>query len=367
MRYLALLMCICICLLFSPVSSHAAAPDFWVVSLGDSIARGYDCEAEEAYGNLVAEYIQEQLIGKADIRFCNFGTDGDTSAMLLKKLEDNDPIRIAVKNASLITISIGGNDLLQVLAKETGVNAEGEINVLGSLATQIRGLLRLMGNADTFARLQQASEACTQNMRAALDIIFQLNPNVRVILTTIPRPINDKVIYPLFGACLNGKNATSVTENADEQILNNDPAQYEGFNRPILRQYGYTNGDVVTADADAAFSQTAYPENGDWPLSFFRANFYRLLCGDTNGLCLNPHPTPEGQRLIAQQHYILAEKTIRDILSIINSASVSSLSLPEEADRKLPVWMIMTIIVLALAVTCLCLLQLHRRHTNGSE
>ena len=131
MKYIAMLLCFCICLLSDPINSHAAKPDFWVVSLGDSIARGYDCEAEEAYGNLVAEYMQEQLIGKADIRFCNFGTDGDTSAMLLKKLEDNDQLRLAVKNASLITISIGGNDLLQAMAEEAGVNAEGEINVLG--------------------------------------------------------------------------------------------------------------------------------------------------------------------------------------------------------------------------------------------
>ena len=362
MKYIVTLLYICICFLFSPTNIEAAVPDFTVVSLGDSIARGYDCDAEEAYGNLVAEYMQEQLNGKADIRFYNFGTDGDTSAMLLQKLENNDRLRSAVTNACLITISIGGNDLLQALAEEIGVSAEGEIHMLGSLATQIRGLLRLMGNEDTLARLQESSEACAQNMRAALDIIFQLNPDVRVILTTIPRPINDKVIYPLFGAYLNGKNTTSGTGNTDEITQNGGTLQYEGFNPPILRQYGYTDGDVVTADADAAFSQTTYPENGNWPLSFFRADFLRLLRGDTTGICLNPHPTPEGQRLIAQQHYTLADKTIRDILLVINNVSVSSISVQEDAGWRFSLWLITGIIVFVILIAFICRLLLHRRN-----
>ena len=80
-----LFLMLALLLRFTPVCR--AEQEITLVSLGDSIARGYGCQPEEAYGSLLADYIGGLVMpAPFQVRYVNYGTDGDTAADLLEKL-----------------------------------------------------------------------------------------------------------------------------------------------------------------------------------------------------------------------------------------------------------------------------------------
>lgn len=92
-----------------------------ILFLGDSIATGYGLEGYKngkencsSYANTLADQYDKELAGKCETSMKNSAIDGQTSAELLKGL--NDGIYDEdLKNSDAVIISIGGNDLLTVL------------------------------------------------------------------------------------------------------------------------------------------------------------------------------------------------------------------------------------------------------------
>ena len=92
-----------------------------ILFLGDSIATGYGLEGYKngkencsSYANTLADQYEKELAGKCETSLKNSAIDGQTSAELLKGL--NDGIYDEdLKNSDAVIISIGGNDLLTVL------------------------------------------------------------------------------------------------------------------------------------------------------------------------------------------------------------------------------------------------------------
>ena len=79
-----LFLMLALLLRFTPVCR--AEQEITLVSLGVSIAWGYGCQPEEAYGSLLADYIGGLVMpAPFQVRYVNYGTDGDTAADLLEE------------------------------------------------------------------------------------------------------------------------------------------------------------------------------------------------------------------------------------------------------------------------------------------
>ena len=111
-KFLAILLSLAMLFtLLPPGATLAASPSY--VALGDSITTGYGlAEGETAFPTTVMNNVGATLT--------NLAADGETSASLLDKLtnESNEKytdVTSAVQSADMITLTIGGNDLMDAL------------------------------------------------------------------------------------------------------------------------------------------------------------------------------------------------------------------------------------------------------------
>ncbi len=92
-------------------SKIQATDDLTVVALGDSLTRGTGDDSGMGYVGLVTEELKERL-SPHDIQVYNLGINGQTSQELLKQLGQQN-IGRQMKEADVILMTIGGNDLFQ--------------------------------------------------------------------------------------------------------------------------------------------------------------------------------------------------------------------------------------------------------------
>ncbi|MFA9444944.1 SGNH/GDSL hydrolase family protein [Egicoccus sp. AB-alg6-2] len=98
-----------------PTAGPEVAPDsgdaMTYVALGDSLATG--AGATTSYVEEYAEGLRTRT--GVDVELTNFAIDGWTSQDLLTSLYDDEGVRAAVADADLVSLDIGGNDLLRAL------------------------------------------------------------------------------------------------------------------------------------------------------------------------------------------------------------------------------------------------------------
>jgi lysophospholipase L1-like esterase len=92
-------------------SAKTEAPSNYT-SLGDSIAYGMSATPNNGFVELFYNNLKTGNV-EAEFTLNNFGTPGDTSSDLLNKLQTNLDIQNSLKSASVITVSIGGNNVLK--------------------------------------------------------------------------------------------------------------------------------------------------------------------------------------------------------------------------------------------------------------
>lgn len=85
-------------------------------ALGDSIAVGIGATNNYGYVNYFKDFL-ETLYPRVNLT--DKAAVGLTSSLLLKQLKENDSTKESVKKADLITISIGGNNLLECTVNGT--------------------------------------------------------------------------------------------------------------------------------------------------------------------------------------------------------------------------------------------------------
>ena len=107
-RILSTLLALCLALSLLPASALAAGGEQKsYVALGDSITTGYGLEENETG-------FAKQVADSNGYTLTNLAQDGATSSMLLTSLSDSK-VSSAIASADLITITIGGNDLMDAL------------------------------------------------------------------------------------------------------------------------------------------------------------------------------------------------------------------------------------------------------------
>ena len=205
-RWLSALLCLCLVLSLLPVAAHAQTLETYV-ALGDSITTGYGLEeGEQSFATQVATAGSLTLDD-------SLATNGLTSAGLLAQLSHADA-KTAVTGADFITITIGGNDLLDALygylAAEYNENNPDDQMTAKEIADELAkgnvGLIqKLIGYMPGFQNSDAAKNALTaysENLTAILSAIRTLNSNVQVVVLNQYNPYKQAAesANPLFAA-----------------------------------------------------------------------------------------------------------------------------------------------------------------------
>jgi lysophospholipase L1-like esterase len=82
------------------------------LALGDSIAVGYGVDRQFSFPTVYGNFLRRHNL---DLSVHNLGVNGLTTQGLVELLQCNSSLRHLVSQASLITITIGSNDLLRLI------------------------------------------------------------------------------------------------------------------------------------------------------------------------------------------------------------------------------------------------------------
>lgn len=154
-RYIALYLLIVIALILLVPSakpllkdpSNTTYKDIVIFSLGDSLTEGVGDEITSGgYVNYLSDSIKEEHNLNLVTTY-NYGKSGDKTTQLIDRIKKDKNLQKDLKKASIITLTIGGNDLMKVvkenifkdLTKETFVKPREEyLKNLKELYTTIR-------------------------------------------------------------------------------------------------------------------------------------------------------------------------------------------------------------------------------------
>jgi lysophospholipase L1-like esterase len=123
---------------------------FRILVVGDSLARGTGDETGKGFGLNVLEAFRKK--GKAEIT--NLAVNGMESPEVLVLVE-SDNVRSLAAAASLILVSVGGNDLSHSLTRGTGPSDAGDAvaKSRASYAQNLRSILAALREANPTARI----------------------------------------------------------------------------------------------------------------------------------------------------------------------------------------------------------------------
>ncbi|RAP75838.1 GDSL-type esterase/lipase family protein [Paenibacillus montanisoli] len=226
-------------LLSTNLAYAASAPAPYYAALGDSIAFGIGATGWKGYVPRLKSYMTGATLS-------NQSFPGDKSSQLLSKIKSNLFTRAALKKATVITISIGGNNLLGCASSNyTVINAACAEAGIAGFSSDLPNILKEIRN---------------------------LNPSAPIVLMTLYNPYlkNDSNYLTADGYITRINNIMNDT-------LNNGAAKIA---------YNYSTVDVYGSFGSGV--------NGDTcKLTHF--------CESTR----DPHPKDAGHQLIADLHAIL--------------------------------------------------------------
>lgn len=105
------------------------------LALGDSITAGYGVGSEFSFPTVYGSFLRRH---DPDVNVYNLGENGLTTQGLLELLQFNPSLRQLVSRASLITITIGSNDLLRLIwNSKQSINSSLLRMILGNLGKSL--------------------------------------------------------------------------------------------------------------------------------------------------------------------------------------------------------------------------------------
>ncbi|AFS40350.1 MULTISPECIES: GDSL-type esterase/lipase family protein [Leuconostoc gelidum group] len=124
-----------------------------LVTLGDSLTEGIgDDKGEQGYSGRIAKKIETQY--NVAVTMSNFGKAGDRSDQIQERLNAQPKFQHAVKQANVIVLTSGGNDLQQSLLKNVFAKTPTDLTaaVVSDQATYQTKLTRLFHEIRTYNR-----------------------------------------------------------------------------------------------------------------------------------------------------------------------------------------------------------------------
>lgn len=138
-----------------------------IVTLGDSLTRGTGDQTGKGYVTNVKEMLEE-VMDKPVYVIGNFSVNGYRTDQLLKDLETKSTVVDTLKQANLIMLTIGGNDIFQLARNELDLTTE--INPVA-----------------LYERLPEA----TKRLDQILTRLARLNPKATIIYVGLYNPFLD--------------------------------------------------------------------------------------------------------------------------------------------------------------------------------
>ncbi|MGM0904878.1 MAG: SGNH/GDSL hydrolase family protein [Bacillota bacterium] len=166
-----------------PYNAFAKSPekqDFDYVALGDSLAAGITPYNQDGLG--YPEYLEQRFKqSQYNINLDNLGVPGYTSTHLVANI-NNTNIQESIKDAELVTIGIGANDLLGALKLNPALVGSAIVNVKNNLQTILTTIKQLnpnakvyvMGYYNPFPYLSAEEQASLLPLLSSLNNVIQL-------------------------------------------------------------------------------------------------------------------------------------------------------------------------------------------------
>lgn len=132
------------------------------VAIGDSLTKGVgDSTNQGGFVPLLAQ----SLTNETDLEFkaINYGVSGNTSGQILSRMQEKKEIRKDLKQAQLLTITVGGNDLRKAILEDTN-------------------------NLD-LDRFEKASKTYEKNLKQIIELARKDNPDLPIFVVGIYNPL----------------------------------------------------------------------------------------------------------------------------------------------------------------------------------
>lgn len=242
-------------------------------ALGDSIASGYKLsQNRNGYVSLFGSYLSAQTTNLARV--------GLDSAGLLKLLGSDQVMMDQVKKSDIVTISIGGNDLLPIFSALQP----------SSPASLVTAVQAISGSA-----MQQKFQAAVahfgQNWDKIVAQVKKLAPHAQIVATTLVDPYEGMVIsVPVVARFDLGSYADGYIRQINTVITGHAKS-----------------GQYAVADAYSLFMQHKTD---------------KLTNADLSKLDFDPHPNAAGHRLLFQAHQAVALDLVQDALTLNGPAHI---------------------------------------------
>ena len=244
-RLLSVLLSLCLMLGLLPTAAFAQGEVY--VALGDSISTGYGLTDSDAC-------FTRQIAASKSYALKSHAVDGATSSTLLAKLSD-PAVAADVASADVITITIGGNDLMGALylylanqyneTNGTALSAADIQNALMGKHETIEQTIILIFASSVLSDFPQSAEAISAlrqlgtNLTASIAAIKNANPDVTLIVANQYNPYS-------YAA----KNVNRLIADAVNTIVEAFETGITALNATIATmslQLGYDVADVSSA------------------------------------------------------------------------------------------------------------------------
>ena len=132
------------------------------VAIGDSLTKGVgDTTNQGGFVPLLAQSLTNE--SGLEFKAIDYGVSGNTSGQILSRIREKKEIRKDLKQAQLLTITVGGNDLRKAILEDTS-------------------------NLD-LDRFEKASKAYEKNLKQIIELARKDNPDLPVYVVGIYNPL----------------------------------------------------------------------------------------------------------------------------------------------------------------------------------
>jgi lysophospholipase L1-like esterase len=221
-------------ILKEPAQVNFAPQDLTIVAVGDSLTEGVG-DITENGGYL--PYLQTLLEDEKDINqttFYNFGIKGNRSDQLLKKVQTSE-VKTAIRDADVVIITIGGNDMMKV----------------------VRENIASLEKAD----FEEQKKLFEQNLNSTIDIIRKESKTGHIVLIGLYNPF-----YQWFPEIQEMNEVVSEWNEASEETLRQYSNTYfveiinvfeKGGEELLYTDYFHPNNQGYELIAEEVFEELA--------------------------------------------------------------------------------------------------------------